>query len=462
MKRILLVLFIIFSVVSTAYGSRIQDQILVDVEPEAFKNVDVQYPLPTDGDSVYAKDVDVDWSDSTGWTGTLTDIFGDLMDGITYTGTDSPKDYTVYFNRTVVTNAAGFGADMGNFSNLKLTGILSGGSQVVLYDGSTDSVDRTSQTIQFTPLGVIGFLVEFYTTDDVTITNMVVLKTITTVSRIEAQKDDGTVTPIGATDSGNLKTTDAENGLAIAKGDVSGTTFEHKFGNAPDFDSTDLTVTVWDGAEDGTAWENMVYDYSTTADIDSISSSNAGDTQEITVVGQDINYNIVTQTKNLNGQTRVALDTPLFRCYRAYNSNATNLVGHVFVYVNGATTGGVPNNNDDIRAIIDPINQQTEMAIYTVPAGKTGYMRSWYAATAGASKNANYFITLRSREATRVFRVKHTSALNETGTSAYQHTYVEPEVFPEKTDIEMTVSILGTGVTAASVSAGFDMVLVDN
>jgi hypothetical protein len=281
-------------------------------------------------------------------------------------------------------------------------------------------------------------------------------------ANITGENPDGDQRNVGVTASGNLKTSDAENGLAIARGDVTGTTFEHKFGNAPDFDSTDLTVTVWDGAEDATAWENMVYDYSTTADIDSISSSSAGDTQEITVEGLDINYNIVTQTKTLNGQTRVALDTPLFRCYRAYNSNATNLVGHVFVYVNGALTGGVPNNNADIRAIIDPINQQTEMALYTVPAGKTGYMRSWYAATAGASKNANYFITLKSREATRVFRVKHTSALNETGTSAYQHTYVEPEVFPEKTDIEMTVSILGTGVTAASVSAGFDMVLVDN
>jgi hypothetical protein len=281
-------------------------------------------------------------------------------------------------------------------------------------------------------------------------------------SVLTGEDDNGVFQNVETTEDGVLKISDESSGLAIAKGDVTGTTFEHKFGNAPDFDSTDLTVTVWDGAEDGTAWENMVYDYSTTADIDSISSSNAGDTQEITVVGQDINYNIVTQTKTLNGQTRVALDTPLFRCYRAYNSNATNLAGHVFVYVNGATTGGVPNNNDDIRAIIDPINQQTEMAIYTVPAGKTGYMRSWYAATAGASKNANYFITLKSREATRVFRVKHTSALNETGTSAYQHTYVEPEVFPEKTDIEMTVSILGTGVTAASVSAGFDMVLVDN
>jgi hypothetical protein len=276
------------------------------------------------------------------------------------------------------------------------------------------------------------------------------------------EDDNGVFQNIKVTEDGAQKISDESSGLAIAQGDVTGTTFVHKFGNAPDFDTTDLTVTVWDGAEDGTTWENMVYDYSTTADIDSVSSSNAGDTQQVTVVGLDTNYAEVSQTVTLNGQTRVALPTSLIRAYRAFNANSTNFAGHVFTYVNGATTGGVPNNNNDIRAIVDPVNQQTEMAIYTIPAGKTGYMRSWYAATAGASKNANYFVTIRAREFGGVFRVKHTSALNETGTSAYQHRYEEPEVFTEKTDIEMTVSILGTGVTAASVSAGFDLVLVDN
>jgi len=55
---------------------------------------------------------------------------------------------------------------------------------------------------------------------------------------------------IGSTASGNLRVTDAESGLAIAKGNVVGTGFIHKFGNAPDFDTTDGEVTIWDGAED--------------------------------------------------------------------------------------------------------------------------------------------------------------------------------------------------------------------
>ena len=268
-------------------------------------------------------------------------------------------------------------------------------------------------------------------------------------------------TNIGASDSGNLKTTDAENGLAIAKGEVVGTTFVHKFGNAPDFDAADGEITVWDGAEDGMAWELMDYVYSTTDDIDSISSSST-DTQEVTLTGLDINYLVVVQTAILTGQTRVALKTDLLRVYRAFNSDSTDLVGHVIIYVNGATTGGVPDTNADIRAIIDPINQQTEMAVFTIPAGKTGYMRDWYGATSGANRDSNYPMKLVSRDFGGVFRVKHSSAISDIGTSIHQHFYQEPEIFLEKTDIEMRAIVSASGVTAASFAAGFDIVLVDN
>ena len=61
-----------------------------------------------------------------------------------------------------------------------------------------------------------------------------------------------------------------------------------------------------------------------------------------------------------------------------------------------------------------------------------------------------------------VFQLKHLSSLMETGTSLFNHEYVEPEVFSAKTDIEIRMSTLTSGVTAASVSAGFDIVLIDD
>ena len=206
----------------------------------------------------------------------------------------------------------------------------------------------------------------------------------------------------------------------------------------------------------------MDYQYSTTADIDSISSSDAGDTQDINIQGLDSDYNLVSQTVTLNGQTRVALTTSLIRVFRAYNDNSADLSGHVMIYVNTALTGGIPTDTTKIRAVIHPENGQTEMAVYTVPAGKTAYLRSWYATTAGASKDTSYIIRIKSRNINKVFRLKHKSALSDTGTSYVQHKYVEPEVFVEKTDIEMTAEIGEAVKTEASISGGFDIVLVDN
>ncbi len=267
---------------------------------------------------------------------------------------------------------------------------------------------------------------------------------------------------IGATASNNLRVTDAESGLAIAKGDVVGTSVILKFGSAPDFDDSDGEVTIWDGTEDGTAWELMQYVYSTTANIDSLSSSNAGDTQDIEIQGLDTNFNLVIQTITLSGQTRVPLTTNLIRIFRAKNVNSTDLTGHVFVYVNGATTGGVPDTNADIRCIVQPENNQTEMAVFTVPAGKTGYLRRWYSSTAGASKNSNYIIKLKARPFGQVFQLKHKDAISDNATSYISHNYTEPQKFTEKTDIEMTAEITDSPITGASVTGGFDIVLIDN
>lgn len=279
---------------------------------------------------------------------------------------------------------------------------------------------------------------------------------------LTGENGDGNWHNVKTNADGHLSVIDRSSGLSIAAGDVSDHSFVHKFGNAPDFDQGDGEVTIWDGAEDGTNWENMVYDYSVTANIDSISSSSGSDTIEIFVEGLDENYQTVTQTVTLNGQNRVALSTNLIRVFRAYNNNSTNLVGHVFVYVNGALTGGVPDDNDSIRIVIDPDNQQTEMAVYTVPAGYTAYLRSWYASTSGSNKTSNYKIKLFSRNFGKVFRLKHVSAISDSGNSYIQHKYVEPEIFSEKTDIEMRVEMTASGGTAASVSAGFDIVLVEN
>lgn len=275
---------------------------------------------------------------------------------------------------------------------------------------------------------------------------------------LTAKDDSGVFQNILSTLAGALKVANVAEGLVIAKGDVPGTTFIHKFGKAPDFDTGDGFVTIWDGANDGLT-NQMEYIFSETAIIDSISSSINTDTQDIEIQGLDANYDLVVQTITLTGQTRKALDTNLIRVFRLKNVGSVDLAGTVYCYENTTlTVPGVPADTTKIRAIITIGNNQTLMSIYTIPTDKTGYMRDWYAAISSRLA-VDSEIKLKARPFGQVFQVKHTSSLHSTGTSAYKHDFVEPEIFVEKTDIIIECD---TSQNAVSISAGFDIVLVDN
>jgi hypothetical protein len=285
--------------------------------------------------------------------------------------------------------------------------------------------------------------------DDATLTKAV----------ITGKSPDNEYRNANVTTDGNLSISDESSGLSIARGNVTDAEFVHKFGSAPDFDIVDGFVTIWDAADDGAAWERMRINYSDSADIDSISSSSNADDQEVEIQGLDLNHELNTQYVTLNGQTRVALETNLIRVFRVKNANNSDFAGHVIAYVNTAISGGVPIATGNIRAVVQQDNNQTEMAVYTIPDGKTGYMRSWYASTSGARQGSSHVIKLRARPYGGVFQLKHKTSIIESGTSYVQHGYVEPEVFQPRTDIEMRAN---SDVNAGNVSAGFDIVLIEN
>ena len=249
--------------------------------------------------------------------------------------------------------------------------------------------------------------------------------------------------------------------LLLSMGSIDGKSYVHKFGNAPDFDTGDNSVNIWDGANDGTL-NAMQYTYSTTANIDSISSGDSTDTQVVEIQGLDSAGLLTTQEATLAGSGYVALGSPLIRIFRMKNMGATDFTGNPCVYVSGPTTDGVPDTASDVRACINDGNNQTLMALYTVPANKTVFLESWFASAAGANKTTNYVVDLRARPSGGVFQLKHRSAIEDGGTSHIQHRYQNPERFNEFTDIEMKVQITENNITAASVSAGFDLIVVDN
>ena len=75
------------------------------------------------------------------------------------------------------------------------------------------------------------------------------------------------------------------------------------------------------------------------------------------------------------------------------------------------------------------------MANYTIPAGKTGYLCSFFASTVGGVKTAINEIHLVVRPFGQVFQTKHAASIVSTGTSHFRHAFDVPEVIPAKAAI---------------------------
>jgi hypothetical protein len=223
-----------------------------------------------------------------------------------------------------------------------------------------------------------------------------------------------------------------------AAGRITGLSNLNKFGQTgADIDTADGLVDVWSGVANASADKN--YTYSTSADIDTISSSSAADTQDVVITGLDENWLEVVQTKTLTGQTKAVLDTPLIRVYRMYNAGTTDFAGNVFCYVDGAISGGIPTTSSSIRAIIENGYNQTLMCLYTVPANKYLYLYKGEAAL--VSKLAGYADgTFEVRPFGGVFLTKRTFGLSTTGSSYINVLFPQPLFVPPKADLRVRVS----------------------
>jgi hypothetical protein len=92
------------------------------------------------------------------------------------------------------------------------------------------------------------------------------------------------------------------------------------------------------------------------------------------------------------------------------------------------------------------------MAVYTIPAGKTGYLVS---GNVSSTKDKDITAKLMMREFGGVLRTK---GLVLTPGTPFQRTWSIPQRIPEKTDVEIRAKAGATG----PVSAGFEIVLVNN
>jgi hypothetical protein len=177
-----------------------------DINDEEYNNVGIQNPMPVDGDSVYAKDIWEVESDIGNFSGMVRHLFNDLHSTITDITANNPKEILIHFNRTIVTGLIGFGTISGNFSNVKLIGVVSGNVETVLIDESSDNTDYTSRAFPLPETaGLNALKVQFHTADTVTLSNCVIVKSRATIARITGSDPDGIAVNFNATRAGNFK-----------------------------------------------------------------------------------------------------------------------------------------------------------------------------------------------------------------------------------------------------------------
>jgi len=153
------------------------------------------------------------------------------------------------------------------------------------------------------------------------------------------------------------------------------------------FSETPITVVGYNTA--GTTTYEVATDYSavhhflTTAATLEVSSSSTDDTalgigaRTVTVYGLDSLGALASETVSMNGTTVVPTTAYFFRVFGATVVTAGTVgaaSGEIYIYT-GAETAGVPDVATTVLAQIKAANTSTFNGVYTVPAGKTAFLK---------------------------------------------------------------------------------------
>lgn len=231
---------------------------------------------------------------------------------------------------------------------------------------------------------------------------------------------------------------DTEFDINVAAGIVTTMANVHKFG-----------AVVSSAATYDTVWtEQGAYSFPTSASVVNIISSSSTDddsantgAETVVIQGLDGDYNEVEETLSTDGTNSVTGSQLFLRVHRAFVASGVTNVGDINIR-HGTT----------VVCQIAADMGQSQVAYYTIPAGKSGYLRS-FAAT--MNKNQENSVRLFQRPFGGVFRVA--SELNLYNSNMHT-TFSIPIYFTEKTDLEVR-TYTGSNCT---VSAMFDLLVVDN
>lgn len=193
-----------------------------------------------------------------------------------------------------------------------------------------------------------------------------------------------------------------------------------------------------------------------------ISSSSTSDTSQtltieyhtVTGSGTSQQFTFGTQTKALNGQTEVALDTACARVSRMYvSSGSTDLVGTVYCYSTSGNSSGVPTTASSVRCTIPAGENQSFKAAttfsdtdYFIMTGGWVSVNDKTAATATCS--------LQVRPPGGVFRTQFTVTVSNGGPTAFVPV-VPFFVVPKNYDVRVTAVADGANTDVDASFSGY-------
>ena len=228
--------------------------------------------------------------------------------------------------------------------------------------------------------------------------------------------------------------------LNVARGKVRGASTIHKFGATPS-QSINTTASVWDKGDTLYPWS--AFDTAGVLVVAQVGSDDNGKT--LTVEGLDDDFNIISEDFTLSSSGTVTGTETFKRVYRGYLSDGGN-VGEINV-----SRGGT-----QVLRIIAGAGQ-TLMAVYTVPAGYTGYLYQGIA-SAQSGADATGFMYARYNTVGTAFRVAHTFEVAGDG-GPYNYNFAFPQELSEKTDIDVRLT---TRSNNGRFTAAFDILLIKN
>lgn len=237
------------------------------------------------------------------------------------------------------------------------------------------------------------------------------------------------VSELGTTEDFNLQ---------VSRGMVPGHTRFYKFGYNPAVGTTDETICDLGGQ----------YSYLTTATTLTVASSNTDDTDEgilVYVEGLDSDYKVQYEYVTLGATGSATTTKSYLRVYRGYVAGSTAVDGNITV-----------NANSNTYLYISARDQQSMVAVYTVPAGHTLAM-DLFSGSTGTTATTNY-VTLRTRIRPfgGVFRTGHQWTVQG---NQFQYNFLRPFILPEKTDIEVRAQ---SSTGDQEVSSMFEGILFKN